>query len=187
MKKVLLLFLIFSFCGGVSESETAEDTSSTTTTEFDADLALDNFRGAWERNLGQSIELSNEEVELTNKLLTIWDWKGDKTSRDEYLWEIQVNGKTCTRIWDRMGYAWTPELHPLEGDYSISNTYKCGEENERVWLYGKPFFYDGDWWIYQSVDFNWPKDCDEPCATSLQNVANKYVIEQPKNILDTDG
>ena len=190
MKKLIIFLLLFSFCSAddsVTEIQVeAPSTTSTTTTEFDADLALDNFRIAWEKNLGQSIKLSNDEVELTNTLLAIWDWKGDKTSRDEYLWVVEVNGKTCTRIWDSMGYAWTTEIHPLEKDYRVSNTYKCGGDEEKIWLYGSPFFYDGYWWIYQNVEFIWPENCGNPCATSIQNTAKKFTIEKPANIIETD-
>jgi len=183
MKRIsVIFFLLFSLCGGSSETATVEDT--TTTSTLNAELSNENFKKAWEENLTEPIKLSNEEQVKTNQLIELWDWKGDKTSKDEYLWEIEVNGYTCTRIWNSMGYAWITEIHPIENDYSIQHTYKCGAEEERIWLYGVPFFYQQHWWIYQKVEFVWPENCDEPCGTFVQNIAKRFKIENPQNLFE---
>ena len=146
---------------------------------------MENFQEAWENNLKPNIELYDAEVVLTDDLFNKWQWVGDKYNyENQYLYEIQVNGYTCTRIWDSMGYAWIDEIHPLEGDYTISNTYKCDDENE-IYLYGQPFYYLDKWWIYQNMEFSWDQiECKNPCGTSVQNFASRFEIEFPKDLLN---
>ena len=160
----------------------ATTTPSATTTLMDNDkrqeLAFQNFRFAYEKNLKEPIALSDFEKELTAYLHELWRWKGDKwTPENENFYEIQVNGYTCTRIWDGMGYAWLDQVHPVEEDYSISNTYKCDDEG-KIFLYGRPFYYLDKWWIYQNeLDWSFPKNCKNPCVTFVQNYATRVQID----------
>jgi len=146
---------------------------------------LENFQEAWENGLKPNIELNDAEVALTDELFNKSQWVGDKNNyENQYLYEIQVNGYTCTRIWDSMGYAWIDEIHPIEADYTISNTYKCDDENE-IYLYGQPFYYLDIWWIYQNVEFSWDQiECKNPCGTYVQNFASRFEIEAPKDLLE---
>jgi len=150
-----------------------------------SEVALDNFQEAWENSLKPNIELFDAETTLTDELFNKWQWVGDKYNyENQYLYEIQVNGYTCTRIWDSMGYAWIDEIHPIEEDYTISNTYKCDDESE-IYLYGQPFYYLDKWWIYQNIEFSWDKvDCKNPCGTYVQNFASRFEIEFPRELLN---
>ena len=92
MKKLFIYILIFSFCGGNSESGTVEDTttttistSSTSTTTYDAELAWDNFLEAWENNLKTELILSSNEMAITEELKKLWTWQGDKSNLNQYL------------------------------------------------------------------------------------------------------
>ena len=54
------------------------------------------------------------------------------------MYRIKVKDLECTRIWDRMGTAWSSDIHPVEKAYP-QNTYKCDDEGE-IFLYGEPLF-----------------------------------------------
>ena len=124
MKKIIILLLLFSFCGDNSEifsnrlavrdSQTAlkvneivlttnqkiiNNTTTTSTTIYDWEvhyLRLDNFKKAWEKTLKEPITLTKEEMDLTDYLYSLWIWKGDKwTPENENFYEIKVNGQIC--------------------------------------------------------------------------------------------
>ena len=193
MKKLFILVLIFSFCGGSSETQTIKDTTtktretnttlSTTTTTLDVDLALKNFKNAWESNLGEPITLSEKEVEATEYISETWSWKGTKADYEkQYMYRIKVKDLECTRIWDRMGIAWSSDIHPVEKDYILQNTYKCDDDGE-IFLYGEPFYFKDKWWIYSNIELDLEKlNCEKPCATSAQNFAGMFEID--KNSFD---
>ena len=147
MKKIIIVLLLFSFCGDNSEifsnrlavrdSQTAlkvneialttnqkiiNNTTTTSTTIYDWEvhyLRLDNFKKAWEKTLKEPITLTKEEMDLTDHLYSLWIWKGDKwTPENENFYEIKVNGQICKRIWNSMGYAWLDEIHPAKNIFT---------------------------------------------------------------------
>ncbi|MBT4345566.1 MAG: hypothetical protein HOD68_05835, partial [Flavobacteriales bacterium] len=98
--------------------------------------------------------------------------------------EIQVNGLTCTRLYNSMGWALLDEVHPVEQEYDVHHTYKC-DDNGDLYLFGSPFFYQGNWWIYHNIEFDWNiLECDSPCGTRAQNYATKFIIEFPTDLLN---
>ena len=205
MKKVLLLFsLILISCTTSSETYTSETTSTSiekeiisnttttleniTTTTVNIDLMRENFKNAWETILKDPIQLNVEETELTNYLYELWTWKGDKwTPEEENFYELRVNGLSCYRIWNAMGWAWLDEVHPIDGDYSrrywAVERYICGDN---ISLFGAPFYYENSWWIYQSFEFSWDMvDCENPCGTGVGQFAKRVQIDLGDEIYKT--
>ena len=112
MRKFVLIPLVFLVCGGndvIQESSPTitdaeiNSTTSTSTTTYDAELAWDNFLEAWENNLKTELILSSSEMAMTEELNKLWTWQGDKYNLNQYLFEIEVNGFICTRIYNSMG------------------------------------------------------------------------------------
>ena len=160
MKKIIILLLLFSFCGDNSETssnrlavedslatlnlkETTTTTkkivnNTTTTTVFDEEehrLMLDNFQEAWEKTLKEPITLTKEEMEITEYLYSLWTWKGDKwTPENQNFYELKVNGQICRRIWNQMGYAWLDEIHPVKNifteGYVVIERYMCDSNSD---------------------------------------------------------
>ena len=205
MKKVLLLFsLILISCTTSSETYTSETTSTSiekeiisnttttleniTTTTVNIDLMRENFKNAWEAILNDPIQLNAEEVALTNYLYELWTWKGDKwTPEEENFYELRVNGLSCYRIWNSMGWAWLDEVHPIDGVYSSEYwaiaRYSCGDN---ISLFGTPFYYENSWWIYQSFEFSWDMvDCENPCGTGVGQFAKRVQIDLGDEIYKT--
>ena len=193
MKKLIPLFLIFVFCSNnatspelVEQNKAIEfQPATTTTTTFDNYLAWDNFLTAWEKIVKDAPVLSNTELSNTQELLDIWEWDGDKSNTEnQYLYEIQVNGLVCTRLYNSMGWALLDEVHPVEQEYDVPHTYKCDDKGD-LYLFGSPFYYQGNWWIYHNIEFDWDVlECDSPCGTRAQNYATKFIIEFPTDLLN---
>lgn len=188
--KIFILFILFSLC---TPSESIEN-SATSTTEFigvetttttaSSDVQWANFLAAWEENLNVSPVLTNDELQITEDLLKLWEWQGDKYNLNQYLFEIQVNGLTCTRIYNSMGWALLDEVHPTLEDFNISHTYICDETGD-LYLFGNPFYYQGNWWIYHNVEFDWDGfNCENPCGTYAPNYASRFMIESPLDVLN---
>ena len=195
MKRCLIFLLLITFCGGnvevsndviaVEENSTTPQIFSSTTTTFDSDLAWDNFLSAWEQLLKDAPVLSDTELSNTQELLDLWEWGGDRSNTEnQYLFEIQVNGLTCTRLYNSMGWALLDEVHPVEQEYDVHHTYKCDDRGD-LYLFGSPFYYQGNWWIYHNIEFDWEiLECDSPCGTRAQNYATKFIIEFPTDLLN---
>jgi len=196
MKKFILILLILLACGGtevIEESSptipdtvinTTTTTTSTTTTIYDDELWWDNFLEAWENNLKTELILSSTEMAMTEELNKLWTWQGDKYNLNQYLFEIEVNGLICSRIYNRMGWALLDEIHPIEKDYRSSHTYKC-DESGKLYLFGEPFYYQGEWWIFHNIELDWDiLDCEDPCGTRAQDYASKFKIDKPQDLLN---
>lgn len=205
MKKtsILILFFIISCTASQEDSlkktanlsiekEIISNTTTTleniTTTTVNIDLMRENFKNAWETILKDPIQLNLEETELTNYLYELWTWKGDKwTPEEENFYELRVNGLSCYRIWNAMGWAWLDEVHPIDGDYSRGywavERYICGDN---ISLFGAPFYYENSWWIYQSFEFSWDMvDCEDPCGTGVGHFAKRVQIDLDDDIYKT--
>ena len=188
ISKLLIIFLIFSFCVGDYETATVEDstkTTSSTATTYDFELAWDNFIIAWENNLKTELVLNSNEMAITEELNKLWTWQGDKNNLNQYLFEIEVNGLICSRIYNSMGWALLDEIHPIEKDYRSSHTYKC-DESGSLYLFGEPFYYQNNWWIFHNIDLDLDiLDCDDPCGTRAQHYASKFKIDNPETEIIT--
>jgi len=189
-RKIIIFIVIFISCATnqtkienvkivpTTTQKIVNNTTTTSTTIYDLEeqyLMLDNFKVAWEENLKESIILSQEEIELTDYLYSLWIWKGDKwTPENQNFYELKVNNKICRRIWSSMGYAWLDQIHPVQNiftnGYVATERYICdpdGDFTENS-LFGAPFYYKEKWWIYQGYDFSWDQiDCKSPCGTSV--------------------
>ena len=195
MKKFVLIPLVFLVCGGndviqessptITDTEINSTTStSTTTTIYDDELWWDNFLEAWENNLKTELILSSSEMAMTEELNKLWTWQGDKNNLNQYLFEIEVNGLICSRIYNSMGWALLDEIHPIEKEYRSHHTYKC-DESGNLYLFGNPFYYQGDWWIFHNIELDWNiLDCDDPCGSMAQNYASKFKIDNPQDLLN---
>ena len=121
---------------------------------------------------------------MTEELNKLWTWQGDKYNLNQYLFEIEVNGLICSRIYNSMGWALLDEIHPIEKEYRSHHTYKC-DESGSLYLFGDPFYYQGDWWIFHNMELDWDiLDCDDPCGTRAQNYASKFKIDNPQDLLN---
>ena len=61
-------------------------------------------------------------------------------------------------------WALLDEIHPVEKDYRSSHTYKC-DESGKLYLFGDPFYYQGDWWIFHNIELDWDiLDCYDPVS-----------------------
>ena len=199
MKKLIFIFIFISCTANQADIENIEsvsttsqkvvsNTTTTSTTIFDEEehyLRLENFKEAWEKSLKEPIKLSDEETELTEYLYSLWTWKGDKwTPENENFYELKVNRQICRRIWSSMGYAWVDELHPVQNiftdGYVVTERYVCEANSDygRKSLFGAPFYYQDQWWIYLDYQFSWDQiDCNLPCGTSVQYFATRVLID----------
>ena len=83
-----------------------------------------------------------------------------------------------------MGWALLDEIHPIEKDYRSSHTYKC-DESGSLYLFGDPFYYQGNWWIYHNIELDWTiLSCEDPCGSRAQNYASKFKIDNPQDLLN---
>ena len=177
----------------VKNTTTTTVTTTTVISDEEIDLMRENFTEAWERTLKDPIALSEEEMELTDYLYSLWFWKGDKwTPENQNFYELKVNGQICRRIWNQMGYAWLDEIHPIENiftdGYVVTERYICdtNSDNGRESLFGAPFYYQDTWWIYQDYKFSWDQvDCKNPCSTSVQYFATRVPIDLDDDIYKT--
>ena len=198
MKKLIFLVVFISCTTNQAKIENVKivpttqkivnNTTTTSTTIYDWGehyLRLDNFKEAWERTLKDPIALSEEEMELTEYLYSLWTWKGDKwTPENENFYELKINDQICRRIWSSMGYAWLDQVHPVENlftnGYVATERYMChpdGDFTENS-LFGAPFYYQKRWWIYQGYDFSWDQiDCKNPCGSSIGYFGTRVPID----------
>ena len=208
----LLSFLILS-CSATEEAstETADTTSSTTSItlesqdnleddDFDYDIALENFENYWETLLKEDNPLTFEELALTYNLNELmnkdsnWD---EGTGAYFYL-----NEYTCyEKVRGMQPFAYLDENHPIgltdsEAYYPSSHWGSCsnGSSEDRIEVFGTPFFQNGEWWTFASTDLyaNTQKDCQEIYGTciyaAIAYLATKVNIEIPDDyIVGTDG
>jgi len=157
---------------------------STTIENNDSQISNNNFLNAWKKILKDEIILDSNEIALTKELEELMLWRGDKYNLNQYLFEIEVNNLTCTRIYNSMGWALFDQIHPIEKDFRSSHTYKCGESGD-LFLFGSPFYYQGNWWIFHNIEVDLSTlDCEIPCGRSAQFFASKFKIDYPKDLLN---
>ena len=133
-------------------------------------------------NLKQSYY--SNEMTITEELNKLWTWQGDKNNLNQYLFEIEVNGLICSRIYNSMGWALN-EIHKYRTYYRSSHTYKC-DESGSLYLFGEPFYYQNNWWIFHNIDLDLDNlDSDDPCGTRAQHYASKFKIDNPETEIIT--
>ena len=170
----------------LSDALNATSTSlvSTTIENNDSQISNNNFLNAWKKILKDEIILDSNEIALTKELEELMLWRGDKYNLNQYLFEIEVNNLTCTRIYNSMGWALFDQIHPIEKDFRSSHTYKCDESGD-LFLFGSPFYYQGNWWIFLNIEVDLSTlDCEIPCGRSAQFFASKFKIDYPKDLLN---
>ena len=170
----------------LSDALNATSTSlvSTTIENNDSQISNNNFLNAWKKILKDEIILDSNEIALTKELEELMLWRGDKYNLNQYLFEIEVNNLTCTRIYNSMGWALFDQIHPIEKDFRSSHTYKCDESGD-LFLFGSPFYYQGNWWIFHNIEVDLSTlDCEIPCGRSAQFFASKFKIDYPKDLLN---
>ena len=141
--------------------------------------------------------LSQSEFEKTSRVLEKWQWGDKQNQEDENFRIISIEGYECVKVWTSMPTALLNSTHPLvqyvDGnliyDYQNFSTYNCMKNLDlenfdgEFYLYGQPFFYDEQWWLYKPFE---PRRkliaflCSDPCFTSWQNFA------KPEPILKSD-
>lgn len=163
----LLLLLLFS-CSSNQENRTASIDSTTSSIlefqgsqeedDFDFDIALKNFENYWETLQKEGSPLTFEELALTYNLSELmnedFNWN-EGTGAYFYLNEFTCYEKVRGTV--PMGYldekhpiglsdpdAYSPELF---WGYCLDKT-----SEERILTFGKPFFQNGEWWIFASTD-----------------------------------
>ena len=165
-------------------NSTSTSLVSTTIENNDSQISNNNFLNAWKKILKDEIILDSNEIALTKELEELMLWRGDKYNLNQYLFEIEVNNLTCTRIYNSMGWALFDQIHPIEKDFRSSHTYKCDESGD-LFLFGSPFYYQGNWWIFHNIEVDLSTlDCEIPCGRSAQFFASKFKIDYPKDLLN---
>jgi len=183
---ITLGLLIFSYQTNTNLNDVQEviDVKEvTTTTTLKIDNSWNNFLNAWEKSLNIPIELTYQENIINSSFLNKWEWKGDKsTAQEEFLYQIEVNGYTCTRIWNSMGWALLDMVHPIGKDFRAPHTYKCDDKGE-VFIFGEPFYFNNEWWVFQNYEWSWEDfNCIDPCGSSAQYYATIFVVENSEEL-----
>ena len=145
----------------------------------------------------EDIVLTQNEFEKTSRVLEKWQWGDKQTPEDENFRIISIDGYECVKVWTSQPRALLNSTHPLEQfidnsfiyDSQNFSTYNCMKNLDldnfdgEFYLYGQPFFYDEQWWLYKSFE---PKRnliafvCSDSCFTSWQDFA------KPEPILKSD-
>ena len=145
----------------------------------------------------EDIVLTQNEFEKTSRVLEKWQWGDKQTPEDENFRIISIDGYECVKVWTSQPQALLNSTHPLEQfidnssiyDSQNFSTYNCMKNlnldtfDGEFYLYGQPFFYDEQWWLYKSFE---PKRnliafvCSDSCSTSWQDFA------KPEPILKSD-
>jgi len=175
----LLLFLLFVSCGSESETTTVETveapqelqqvSNSTTTTEVDLNKLGDEFIEYYLANeIGGYINLTQAETEKTYNLHmkypTIFFWNDFTCYKNDV-------GMTQTALLDEFFPVYYQNKYYFNQDYTVKDSdgkeyvfqlddgYRCkltydnSENPEYVSLYGRPFYQNDKWWIFEEKEF----------------------------------
>ena len=114
----------------------------------------------------EDIVLSQNEFEKTSRVLEKWQWGDKQTPEDENFRIISIDGYECVKVWTSQPRALLNSTHPLEQfidnrfiiDSQNFSTYNCMKNLDldnfdgEFYLYGQPYFYDGQWWLYKPFE-----------------------------------
>jgi hypothetical protein len=151
LKKILILFIFISFCGGNSEKPvestsldegSAASSTSTSTTIQENDTPFNTY---WRDNKLKSYpQLTEEEIQISNTI-----------NKDKISYLILPDGTECTKkVGGTLATARLDEVNPLEvrkdGEWGFlaSQSYSCSDEIRPGTLFGDFFYQDGTWWIF---------------------------------------
>ena len=114
----------------------------------------------------EDIVLTQNEFEKTSRVLEKWQWGDKQTPEDENFRIISIDGYECVKVWTSQPRALLNSTHPLEQfidnsfiyDSQNFSTYNCMKNLDldnfdgEFYLYGQPYFYDGQWWLYKPFE-----------------------------------
>ena len=172
MKKIIILFLLISFCGGsaevIEETKTVEESStttsiSTTTTIQEGDTPFNTY---WRDNkLTSYPPLTKEEIEISNAI-----------NQDKISYLKLADGTECVRkVGGTLTEARIDEydlVNPRgldEWGFIVMQGYLCSDENRPGRLYGDFFYQDGTWWTFVELSEE-EINLDEPWERMELNV-----------------
>lgn len=165
---------------------------------FSPNESFSNYEDAFLHIEGQeNIVLSQSEIEKTLRVLEKWQWGDKQNQEDENFRIISIDGYECVKVWTSQPRALLNSIHPLEQyvgskfiyDSQNFSTYNCMKNLDldnfdgEFYLYGQPFFYDNQWWIYKPFE---PRRkliasvCSDNCFITWQAFA------KPEPILTSD-
>jgi hypothetical protein len=151
VKKIIILFLLISFCGGsaevIEETKIVEESSTTTSTSTTTTIQEGDtpFNTYWRDNkLTSYPPLTEEEIEISNAI-----------NQDKISYLKLVNGTECVRkVGGTLTEARIDEYDPVnprgpeEWGFILRQGYICFDENRPGRLYGDFFYQDGTWWTF---------------------------------------
>jgi len=165
---------------------------------FSPNESFSNYKDAFLYIEGQEdIVLSQSEIEKTLRVLEKWQWGDKQNQEDEKFRIISIDGYECVKVWTSQSRALLNSIHPLEKyvgskfiyDSQNFSTYNCMNNlnldnfDGEFYLYGQPFFYDNQWWLYKPFE---PRNnlissvCSNDCFIIWQAFA------KPEPILKSD-
>jgi len=165
---------------------------------FSPNESFSNYEDAFLHIEGQeNIVLSQSEIEKTLRVLEKWQWGDKQNQEDEKFRIISIDGYECVKVWTSQSRALLNSIHPLEKyigskfiyDSQNFSTYNCMNNlnldnfDGEFYLYGQPFFYDNQWWLYKPFE---PRSnliasvCSNDCFITWQAFA------KPEPILNSD-
>ena len=172
MKKIIILFLLISFCRGsaevIEDTRTIEESSTTTSTSTTTTIQEGDtlFNTYWRDNkLTSYPPLTKEEIEISNAI-----------NQDKISYLKLVDGTECVRkVGGTLTEARIDEYDPVnprdldEWGFIVMQGYSCSDENRPGRLYGDFFYQDGTWWIFVEISGEEIK-LDEPWERMDLNV-----------------
>ena len=172
MKKIIILFLLITFCGGnsavIDESITVENSSTTTSTSTTTTIQEGDtpFNTYWRDNkLTSYPPLTKEEIEISNAI-----------NQDKISYLKLADGTECVRkVGGTLTEARIDEydlVNPRgldEWGFIVMQGYLCSDENRPGRLYGDFFYQDGTWWTFVELSEE-EINLDEPWERMELNV-----------------
>jgi hypothetical protein len=172
MKKIIILFLLISFCGGsaevIEETKTVEESSTTTSTSTTTTIQEGDtpFNTYWRDNkLTSYPPLTKEEIEISNAI-----------NQDKISYLKLADGTECVRkVGGTLTEARIDEYDPVnprgldEWGFIVMQGYLCSDENRAGRLYGDFFYQDGTWWTFVELSEE-EINLDEPWERMELNV-----------------
>lgn len=172
MKKIIILFLLISFCGGsaevIKETKTVEESSTTTSTSTTTTIQEGDtpFNTYWRDNkLTSYPPLTKEEIEISNAI-----------NQDKISYLKLADGTECVRkVGGTLTEARIDEYDPVnprgldEWGFIVMQGYLCSDENRPGRLYGDFFYQDGTWWTFVELSEE-EINLDEPWERMELNV-----------------
>ena len=151
MKKIIILFLLISFCGGSAEvneeTKTVEESSTTTSTSTTTTIQEGDtpFNTYWRDNkLTSYSPLTKEEIEISNTI-----------NQDKISYLKLADGTECVKkVGGTLTEARIDEYDPVnprgpdEWGFIVMQGYLCSDKNRPGRLYGDFFYQDGTWWTF---------------------------------------